>query len=202
MKARLSCLIWGLAVLPGAFALDAQGERAERERITAERARVEATFDDRQRACRERFVVTSCLEDARRDRRQALESLRQQQVILDEAQRKQRAAQRMDDIRAKVSGEEAQRREAIARDRRQEKQRGEVLRRASPDGAAPDAPAAPAPASVSAPDAARRVAEFEKRQAEAREHREAVERRNAERAAQGKAPAKPLPIPGGASAPR
>lgn len=200
MKPRVLSFAMALAMaLPAAFALDAETERTERARIASERERVQATFDERERACRERFVVTSCLEDARRERRQSLEGLRHQQAILDEAQRKQRAAQRMDDIRAKVSGEEAQRREAQARERRQQKPPGEPPTR-GPDGAAPRTHAAPASAARS--DAAGRAAAYEKRQAEAREHRQAVERRSAEKAAQGKTPVKPLPVPGAASAPR
>jgi len=46
----------------------------------------------------------------------------------------------------------------------------------------------------------RNLAKFEARVRAAQAHREAVERRNAQRAAQGKVVA-PLPVPSGASAP-
>jgi colicin import membrane protein len=202
MKAIVLYLVLGAVVCGPARALDAAEERAERQRIDSERAQVDAAYAQRERECRERFVVTSCLEDAQRDRRLALERLRQQQAILDEAQRKQRAAQRMDDIRNKVSGQDASHREAVVRDRRQQKQRSEVLARTSPAGAVPGASAAPAAPAASAPrdDSAQRIAGYEKRQAQAREHREVVERRQAERATQGKRPAKPLPVPAASAA--
>lgn len=74
----------------------------ERQRIASERAQVQAAFAQRERECHERFMVSDCLEKARRDRREALERLRYQDVILDEAQRRQRAVERMEDIRSKV----------------------------------------------------------------------------------------------------
>ncbi|HEV7915069.1 MAG TPA: hypothetical protein VGP22_14980 [Albitalea sp.] len=200
MKSTLSWLLLGLAASVPAHALDAAEERAERQRIQSERVQVDAAYLQRERDCRARFVVTACLEGAQRDRRQAVERLRQQQVILDEAQRKQRAAQRMDDIRNKVSGQDASRREAIMRDRRSEKQRAEVVAHSSPTAQPSEAPAAATPASAAASEATQRVTEREKREAQARGHREAVERRNAERLAQGKRPARPLPVPAASAA--
>jgi hypothetical protein len=213
MRAAACLLALAAGVLPGlSHALDDAEERAERARIAAERAQAEAAYDERERVCRERFVVSSCLDDARRDRRHALERARQQGAVLDEGQRKKRAAERLEDIGSKVSAQDAQRREALARQQQREKERGEaVARRAAASGAASaSAPEASSSAASAAADAASarardaraaaagRVAEYEKRQAEARAHREAVEQRNAERAAQGKRPARPLP---GASAP-
>jgi hypothetical protein len=49
-------------------------------------------------------------------------------------------------------------------------------------------------------DEKRNEASFEAKKRTAQEHREAIERRNAERAAHGKVAA-PLPVPKGASAP-
>jgi colicin import membrane protein len=181
--------------LPSAFAIDAAQERAERERIKSERAQAEAAFASREKACRERFVVTSCVEDARRDRRQALERLRLQQEVMDQAQRKQRAAERMEDIRNKVSDNDARQRDATAPDPRREKKPAEMPARASSTREAPGHGAA-ASAPPAGEEAARRRADYDKRQQEAKAHREAVERRNAERAAKGKVPAKPLPVPG------
>jgi colicin import membrane protein len=186
-----------------AEALDAAAERVERQRIAAERAEIDKAYAAREAECHQRFVVTSCLDAARRDRREALERLRHQQVLLDEAQRKQRAAQRIDEIRAKVSSDEAKRREAEVRarerDTRLQKQAARVQAAASVP-AAPQAPASAAPAKPAKTPNAKRVSDYEKRQAEAKAHRAAVERRNAERAAKGE-PAKPLPVPSAASAP-
>lgn len=194
---------------PLAQALDAAAERAERDRIKTEQDRVEVVFVARERECRQRFVVTPCLDQARRDRRESLERLRQQQEVLDEAQRKKRAAQRIDEIRTKVSGEEEKQREAAVREPpRKEKQRTEVMTRSSPVQTAPHASAASGVASggsQSSPARSvslerKRMADYERRQQEAKAHKEAVEQRNAERAASGKPPAKGLPAPGAASA--
>ena len=73
----------------------------ERQRIASERAQVQAAYARRERECHERFMVSDCLEQARRERRESMERLRYQDVILDEAQRKQRAVQRMQNIRSK-----------------------------------------------------------------------------------------------------
>jgi colicin import membrane protein len=197
------CLVAALA-MSHAFASDAADEKAERARIKSERAKVEAAYAQRERDCRTRFVVTSCIEEARRDRRQSLEGLRLQQEVLDEQQRKQRAAQRMDEIRAKVGGEEAKRQETDAATRRTEKQRADVAGRPASGSASS---AVPAQRSAAQPlttrqtpgEEARHAAEYEQRQQEAQTHRDEVARRNAERAAKGKAPAKPLPLPASAA---
>ena len=196
-----------------AHAFDAAAERAERDRIKSERDQAEATFRARELECRQRFVVTPCLDQARRDRRQTMDRLRQQQEVLDEAQRKQRAALRVGEIQTKVSGDEARQREAEARERRKEKQRLEAAASASaasaaevsqPASAASAAPApkpqAHTPHPKAANDEAKRVADYERRQQEAQAHRDAVARRNAERATAGKVPSKGLPTPQGASA--
>lgn len=203
-------------VAPVAHAVDAGAERAERERIALERDQAEAAYKAREQECRQRFVVTPCVDQARRDRRQTMERLRQQQTMLDEAQRKQRAAQRIDDIQTKVSGGDAKQREAMARQQRRERQQAEAAAASAPEAAASDVVqkesaassvattrtrTAPARANSSAEEA-RRIADYERRQQEAQAHKEAVARRNAERAASGKTPAKGLPMPAAASAPR
>jgi colicin import membrane protein len=208
MKSTLTflALCAGVLVAQAAGAPDLATERAERDRIGAERSQAEAAFAAREQECRERFAVTACLDAARRERRAALDRLRVQQDVLDEADRKRRAAQRVEEIRNNVSAEEAKRRDIAERQRLKAKQQAEA---ASTEAVAVSAPAAPAsragrPAAVahrkaSAPDP-RRAQEYEQRQTDAKAHREAVVRRNAERAAKGK-PAKPLPTPGAASAP-
>jgi colicin import membrane protein len=196
-----------------AHAFDAAGERAEHDRIKLEREQAEAAYQTQERECRQRFVVTPCLDQAKRDRRQAMDRLRQQQEVLDEAQRKQRAAQRIDEIRAKVSGDEAKQREAMARERRKEKQRAEaaaaaasnpVSEAAGASSAASSAEAGrahvPSSSAKSSADEAKHLADYERRQHEAQAHKDAVARRNAERAATGKPAAKGLPTPGSAPA--
>jgi colicin import membrane protein len=186
-----------------AAALDAAQERQERLRIQTERKQAEASHAQRERECRARFVVTTCLDEASRDRRRTLQSLRQQQQVLDEWQRKQRAAERMDAIRAKVGDEEAKDQAAAARAGRPDKPHPEAKAPVAPKAVSPEAAAAAAAQrqAQSAAEAARHRADFEHQRDEAMAHKAAVERRNAERAAQGKAPAASLPVPHAPSAP-
>ena len=196
MKSALPLLVLlaGLLAAQRAAAVDPPGDQVERERIKSERAQVEAAFARRERACREHFVVTSCLDDARRDRREAMERLRQQQQVLDEAQRKQRAAQRMDDIRAKVAEEDAKRREATTHERRPDKPLADPSALPAPASQAARAASAESAHRTTASEARQRIAAQEQRLEEARRHREDVDRQNAERA-KGKPPAQPLPVP-------
>jgi colicin import membrane protein len=196
-------LVAGLlaAWLPSAAdAFTREEERIERERIQAERAQVEAAYASRERECRGRFIVTACIEDAQRERRQALERLRGQQEVLDEAQRKQRAAQRMEQIRNKLASEDDRRRDLTVQERLKDKPpAAERVQRAAPSERAASATRPAKAASQAAAAEARRRADYDRRQQEARAHREAVEKRNAERAAKGKQPAAPLPVPASAA---
>ncbi|HKW82346.1 MAG TPA: hypothetical protein VJN68_01225, partial [Burkholderiaceae bacterium] len=87
---------------------------AERERIARERVDAQAAFKKQEAACQERFVVTPCLEAARKTEREALARLRRQEVLLDEQARKQRAAERAQAIRNNISADEARRRDESA----------------------------------------------------------------------------------------
>lgn len=172
-------------------AVPAQADEAsERARIGRERAEAQARFEQRQRECAQRFAITPCVEEARAEHRQTMIQLRRQEGVLDEAQRKQRAAARLAAI------EEKQRAEA---------QRSPVPRASQPVApmqvrpprapvSAPRAAAAPASAADAAQKEQRKRAQFEARQREAKAHREESQRRRAERAAAGKASA-PLPDP-------
>lgn len=186
----------------------------ERERIERERAAVEALYAERSAACQSRFAVTDCVDDAKRQRREALAPLRLQANALDDAQRTQRAARRLAEVRDKVSAAEAQQREIVVREAP-----GGSRKVAAPpvEDAASAAPRevkqrpAPKPGSTRTPRPAptaaeRRAAEAgSEARAEARKeaaavHREAVEKRNAERAPRGKR-APPLPVPASGAAP-
>jgi colicin import membrane protein len=197
-------LVW-LALAGPIRAATPAPDAAERERIAGERAVVETRYAEERLACQQNFVVTSCVEDARRREREALGGLRRQEALLDEAQRRQRAAERMAAIRAKVSAEEERQRDMAANPRRVR-----PLQPMAPS-AGPAAPAraasAPAPQTATAPAAGEREsretrsrARFEARQREAREHREAAQRRSVQRAKQGRQ-ASTLPPPAAASAP-
>jgi colicin import membrane protein len=188
--ALAAVLVWG-----GSHAM-AEGvgtEAQERARITTERAAAQSAFGSRERDCQNSFVVTPCVENARRDLREVMLRLRRQEAVLDEMQRRERAAQRMEMIRNRPAATEPVASAA-----------------ASPPPVATKAGAPrvrvhePRTPKVSA--AERQQAEvlaeqkFEAASQAASARRAAVEGRNAERAASGKAVA-PLPVPSGASAP-
>lgn len=164
----------------------------ERARIAAERRAAETTYAEQVRECQGRFAVTPCIEEARAARREKMMALRRQQALLDEAQRKQRAAERMAAIRDKVTAEEARQSQPASAARPREAPMRIVAPRAGKPVAAPASPASAASAARSAAEERNR-ARYEARQREAQAHREDAQRRAAERAAAGKKPAAPLP---------
>lgn len=191
------CAVLLLAVTAAAGAQD--NAAAERARIARERADVEARAKAAEAACAREFAVSACLRQARAERRAAVQQLDRQRSLLDEAQRKQRAAERLARIR--------ERQETTAR----ESVKPQVEVRARSEKAPPPEPSASAIAAVeagqaqraqqaavaaSAADAkaAQRAQATNELARQARAHREAVEARNRERAAK-KAPAAPLPVP-------
>ena len=97
---------WSVVAAAAGAADDAAAERA---RIARERSTVEARAKAAEAACASQFAVSACLRQARAERRTALRSLDRQGAALDEAQRKQRAAERLARIRERQ--EAADRRE-------------------------------------------------------------------------------------------
>ena len=189
---RLALRALGLAVIQLALLAPAQADEAtERARISRERAEAQARFEQRQRECAQRFAVTPCVEEARAEHRQALLQLRRQEGVLDEAQRKQRAAARLAAIEEKRRAE----RERAARPRAERQPAPLQLR---PPRQPAVSPALPASSPASDPGALAREqrnrARFEARQRDAQLHRAEAERRSAERASKGKA-GSPLPDP-------
>ena len=75
----------------------------ERLRINADKAAVEARYRAAEAQCQQRFVVMSCVSDAKVQRRKELAALRERELIIDDADRKQRAAARRDDIANKAA---------------------------------------------------------------------------------------------------
>lgn len=200
MKLPVLCCALAAACCVGGDgrAAQAANEQAERDRIAAERTAVAQAFDARERACRTRFAVNDCVNDAQRERREALGRLRQQEILLDEAERKQRAAERIKSIREQVSRDDARRRREAANRAAAAAERLHVEPPAAPR-TAPRVDGAPAEVrtprrgdEASRAKAQRKRDAYERRRAEAQAHREAVQRRNAERTAQGRR-AKPLP---------
>lgn len=202
MSAR--CWIVLPLCLVGAAAIAQQqpDEAAERERIASERAAAETRFAEERLDCQRRFVVTSCVDAARKRERETLEKLRHQEAVLDDAQRRRRAAERLSAIRARIASEEA-RRQQVAADAQAQGRHEAELRRHPPRAGKRWNVATPPESAASAPDAAAREARararFEGRQDAARQHRADAQRRAAERARTGKPQAAPLPVPVGAS---
>ena len=203
----------GLCLALGAARAEAPlNPAAERDRIARERAAVEAQFTERQAACQSRFAVTDCVDAARQERREARAPLRRQASALDDAQRKQRAAERQGAVRAKVSGAGSRELQLGARDAPTPVRKAPVVEAEAP--AVPSAVRQIKPKPAAKPMAARGVPSLPDRRAEEDEaqarldarkqaaaaHKEAVQQRNAKRELSGKSAA-PLPVPAGASAP-
>jgi colicin import membrane protein len=168
------------------------------ERIASERAAAIAKFTAQDKECRTRFVVASCVEAAQKEEHLTLGRLRQEELRLDDAKRREAAAARRQAVQEKSDAQQS---------------------RASEPAPAPlsahvrHAPNPPSGSGLASPHAELAAsspaerAEFEhsheaKFDAKAREieaHRQDVERRNAQRQAQGKTAA-PLPDSTGAAA--
>ncbi|MEP7297220.1 MAG: hypothetical protein ABI702_13620 [Burkholderiales bacterium] len=171
----------------------------ERDRIATERAAANAHFAEQERECAQRFVVTSCVEAARREQRMTLTRLHRAELALDETARREAATRRRQALNDKARVQDARASEPAGSARR-------TAPRAAPT-ANPPATAQGHAGGASSPSGDERraledhnKATFDAKARAAQQHREAVERRNAQRAAAGKVAA-PLPVPSGASAP-
>ena len=81
---------------------------AERSRLTAERAAVDKKFEEERFACFKKFAVESCLEDSRRGKRGALDNIKRQEAIINDAERKRRGAAALDRLDDKSAPQRAQ----------------------------------------------------------------------------------------------
>lgn len=86
---RRALVLWTLMLPLLAWAQD-----NERERLAAQRQALVERYAAEERACRERFVVSSCVDALRERRRVALAPLRERELALEDAQRQQRALSR------------------------------------------------------------------------------------------------------------
>jgi colicin import membrane protein len=213
MKQLLALALALGAVLP-ALALD---EAAERERIQGERAAVEARFLEQQKACRAKFAVTGCENKARHERSATLTELKRQEQVLDDLDRRRRAAERQHDLEERNSPEALQKaeerrakalqdqkeRDARAREKAQQRTEDQARRAAQPprQKAAPGAPSpqgsarvpqSPLPHGPTVEEAAKNRAEYDKRLKDAEEHNAKLRQKEAERK---KPPAPDLPPP-------
>ena len=214
MKSSPIRILVSLAVA-AAFA-PARAAESERAQIARQRAEVEAQYAERERECRARFVVTSCVEDAKRERRKSLDALRAREIRLDEEARRARTDARRAELAAKAAEDARRDQEHAARAASAPPRSGKPIepRRSSsatersgrephdrPLGASERLGIRPTEHGSEAERREREAASrerYEARQREAAEHRREVEDRNAKRL-QERPPASPLPTP---SAPR
>ncbi|MBH2018286.1 MAG: hypothetical protein I8H91_01725 [Burkholderiales bacterium] len=81
---------------------------ARRTAISAERSRLEAGFLTEDAACYKKFAVNSCLDKVNSRRREAMADLRQQEILLNDEERKIKGAQQIRKTEEKSSPEKLQ----------------------------------------------------------------------------------------------
>jgi hypothetical protein len=72
----------------------ATAETTERDRLAAERQSLNDSSAAQEQACRQRFLVNDCVAEVRARRREALRPLRERELQIDDAERRQRAQER------------------------------------------------------------------------------------------------------------
>lgn len=95
----LLATVSGMASAQTVQALDVP---AERRRIAQERQYHEASFAQAEVACYRRFAVSDCLQQARKNRRVALDDLRRQELVLNDEDRKRAGAAALQRIEDKI----------------------------------------------------------------------------------------------------
>jgi colicin import membrane protein len=189
-----SCLLTGAALAD-----------SEHDRIASERAAAIAKFTAQDQECRTRFIVASCVEAAQKEEHLTLGRLRQEELRLDDARRHEAAAARRQAVQEKSDAQQSRASEPAPAPLS-----AHVRHTPSPSSTPALMPphvesAASSPAERAAFERAHE-AKFEAKAREIEAHRQEVERRNAQRQAQGKTAA-PLPdstgaAPAPASAPK
>jgi hypothetical protein len=101
--------VWSSAELSAqSLVSEPEAIRVEREAIASARAEIAAVYEAEAKACWQKFAVNSCLKDARRVRRAALEPLRQKDLLLNAQERQWRTEQRNLRLEGKQVGERSQ----------------------------------------------------------------------------------------------
>jgi len=78
----------------------------QRERITAGRTAAAQRFADQEKLCWKRFTVNACIRDASDERRATLDRLRQEELTLNDLERKRRTANRLLELEQKQNGKD------------------------------------------------------------------------------------------------
>lgn len=100
----LALLLSTLVSAQAPVASGALENAAQRERIGRERRAIDETLQRAQAACYQRFAVEDCLRTARRRAREDMAVLRQQESMMDDRERRERAAQRLHSIEERQQG--------------------------------------------------------------------------------------------------
>ncbi len=172
---------------------------AERARLDRERTEAQARQAQEEAVCRKSFAVTDCLDRTRRRWQPVLADLRRQEVVLNDAERKQRSAEqqrKLEERQASQAQEEAAQRRAQALADHEARQ---ARAAAKASGPAPGGkPRDPDPAGerqgpdLTPDDAAANAQAHARRVQEARERKERALQREAQRS---KPAASALPVP-------
>ena len=196
---------WFIALLTLPVLVWAQGSEpnvqrnTERDRLVAERQVLVERDAAEERACRERFVVTACMDELRVRRRALLAPLRERELALDDAERRQRASDR---AAARLARPQPHSAASAAAGKAPAEPEDERLRAAPAVSATlrePDALRAGGGSTSGALQAAERARAAVKRAAILDAMQAELARKNAERAASGKA-VSALPVPPSAGA--
>jgi colicin import membrane protein len=166
----------------------------ERARVEDQRRSLQAQFRADEQACQERFAVNDCVSEVKARRRQALAPLREQELTLDELDRRQRASER----RAAIAGKA--------------RVMAALPPASAPAGREPPAAALPKDASradnkpaasraSARADAAQRMHAAEARREQARQTQARIAERLADRTNKNQPP-QPLPLPSSAAGSR
>ncbi|MBC7376388.1 MAG: hypothetical protein H7346_03005 [Burkholderiaceae bacterium] len=186
--------------------------QVERARIASERAAVDARFLVEEKACYKKFSVNDCLNEARGRQRESLADLRRQDLSLNDAERKRRAADEMRKLEEKASpqkqDEAAERRARSLNDQRvrndkaarkddtaaenEANAKSRVKAQLDKQKEVADKAAARASKAALAPQEA---AKHDQRVKDAEEHRASVEKRRKERTKPLGNPLPPMPEP-------
>lgn len=194
-------LVAWLVALPAGHAGPAETDDAKPDRASfgSLRAAANAALAEKERACRSEFMVAACLDAAREDHQRVLTRLRNEELTLNDAQRKESAARRRQGLLEKAAARDAKRGSAAPTVAHAASQAASASARTDAVDRPRDRPAVAGKANRAAFEEENK-AQFEARAKSAQAHREAVEQRNAERAAKGKK-ANPLPVSAAVSAP-
>jgi hypothetical protein len=186
----------------GACAASVEELKAQRAQIDAARRQANVAYAEREKRCHEQFVVTACVENARAERRRELDRLSREQSVVDEALRKQRAAERLQTLADKQRAARQRASEPLPRVLLKAPRAAQGAASAA-SGAARGERLGVLPEDRSTPAERRDNKDaFQRRQQQAEEHRRQVEQRNAERAVRASKPASGLPTPAASDLPR